>query len=239
LLLVGFVGAVRRSELVALDVEDVAEHTAALVVTVRRSKVDQEDVGFAGFAKAMPFGSTPETCPVRALRAWLEAARITSGPLFRSVDRHGNVAPARTSGLTVARAVKRAALAAGLDAERFAAHLLRAGFVSTAALRGCSERSIANQTGHRSMVVLRGYIRRATVFEENAAVAVVSPEGSIRLHRSLAGVVFDWRLQLNPHGACAVHRPVTPSSKSSEKMSGPYSKAPRSQSAPEGRSVPR
>ncbi len=170
ILLVGFVGAFRRSELVALDVEDVAAHAAGLVVILRRSKVDQEP---RGFAKAIPYGGDTATCPVTAMKAWLEAARITSGPLFRSIDRHGNVAPDRTSGLTVARVVKRAALAAGLDAERFSGHSLRLGFVTTAARRGCSERSIANQTGHRSMPVLRGYIRRANVFEENAAVAVV------------------------------------------------------------------
>lgn len=67
-----------------------------------------------------------------------------------------------------------AALAAGLDAERFSGHSLRLGFVTAAAMKGCSERAIANQTGHRSMPVLRGYIRRSTVFEENAAVAVMT-----------------------------------------------------------------
>ena len=170
LLLVGFVGAFRRSELVALDVESVANDPAGATISLDRSKVDQESTGFA---KAMPFGATPESCPVRALRAWLEAARITSGPLFRSVDRHGNVGAGRTDGLTVARVVKRAALAAGLDADRFSGHSLRLGFVTTATRRGCSERSIANQTGHRSMMVLRGYIRRANVFEENAAVVVM------------------------------------------------------------------
>ncbi len=78
----------------------------------------------------------------------------------------------RTDGLTVARVVKREALAARLAAERFSGHSLRLGFVTTAARRGCSEPAIANQTGHRSVLVLRGYIRRANVFDENAAVAV-------------------------------------------------------------------
>ncbi len=112
MLLLGFVGAFRPSELVALDVEGVREERERRVVTVRRSKVDQEGVGLV---KAMPFGATAETCPVRALRAWLEVARISGGPLFRSVDRHANVCPGRTSGLTVARVVKRAARAASLD----------------------------------------------------------------------------------------------------------------------------
>ena len=86
-------------------------------------------------------------------------------------DARGRVAGWRA--LTVARVVKRAALAAGLDPNRLSGHSLRLGFVTTAARRGCSERSIANQPGHRSMLVLRTYIRRANVFEENAAVAVV------------------------------------------------------------------
>lgn len=168
LLLVGFVGAFRRSELVALDVEDVVEERHGLVISVRRSKTDQDG---GGQLKAIPFGAG-DACPVRALRAWLEAAAITDGPLFRAIDRHGNVRPGRTDGLTVARVVKRATRAAGLEAERFSGHSLRLGFVTTAAQRGSSERAIANQTGHRSMPVLRGYIRRATVFEENAAVAL-------------------------------------------------------------------
>lgn len=82
--------------------------------------------------------------------------------------------PERTDGLTVARVVKRAAEEAGLDAAQVSGHSLRLGFVTTAAQKGCSERAIANQTGHRSIPVLRGYIRRATVFEENAAVTLVS-----------------------------------------------------------------
>ncbi len=168
LLLVGFVGAFRRSELVALDVEDVVEERQGLVITVRRSKTDQESVGAL---KAIPFGAG-DHCPVRALRAWLEAVAITTGPLFRSIDRHGNVSAARIDGLTVARVVKRTALAAGLEAERFSGHSLRLGFVTAAAQRGCSERAIANQTGHRSMPVLRGYIRRAHVFDQSAATAL-------------------------------------------------------------------
>ncbi len=84
--------------------------------------------------------------------------------------------------------VKRAAEAAGLDAERFSGHSLRLGFVTTAARRGCTERLIPNQTGHRSMVVLRGYIRRANVFEDNAAVVVAwrNPRG--RLLRPLTAL---------------------------------------------------
>lgn len=169
LLLVGFVGAFRRSELVGLDVDDVAEDPQGLVITVRRSKTDQEAVGQL---KAIPYSADAAACPMRALRAWLEAAEIAEGPLFRAIDRHGNVKLSRTDGLTVARVVKRAALAEGLEPARVSGHSLRAGFVTAAAQRGASERAIANQTGHRSMLMLRSYIRRANAFEENAATAV-------------------------------------------------------------------
>jgi len=170
LLLIGVVGAFRRSDLVASPSNPLQTTPAGATISLERSKTAQESTGFA---KAIPFVATAETFPVRALRAWLEAAGITSGPLFRSVDRHGNVRAVRADGLTVATVVKRAALAAGLDAERFSGHSLRLGFVTTAASRNCSERSIANQTGHRSMLVLRGYIRRANVFEKNAVTTVI------------------------------------------------------------------
>src|SRR5713101_6237524 len=113
LLLVGFAGAFRRSELVALDVADIQFTDDGLVVTLRRSKTDQEG---EGRKVGIPHGSKPQTCPVRALRAWLEAAGISEGPLFRSVNRHGKLGAAALSGRAVAIVVKHAAELAGLDA---------------------------------------------------------------------------------------------------------------------------
>jgi integrase len=102
--------------------------------------------------------------------AWCAAAGITSGPLFRRVDRWGRVGEGRMSPGTVAEVVKRAAGRAGLDPDRYAGHSLRAGFCTTAAARGASERSIARQTGHApNSSVLRSYIRHATPFVDNAA----------------------------------------------------------------------
>jgi integrase len=92
LLLVGFAGAFRRSELVSLDVADIAFNADGLVVQVRRSKTDQEG---EGRKVGLPFGSNPLTCPVRSLRAWLDMAGIVSGPIFRPVDRHGNLGTQR------------------------------------------------------------------------------------------------------------------------------------------------
>lgn len=166
ILLVGFAGAFRRSELVALDVDDVAETPEGLVVRVRRSKTDQEG---AGREVGIPYGSDPATCPVRALRAWRELASLDAGPLFRPTDRHGRVRPTRLAGEAVADVVKRAARRAGLDPARYAGHSLRAGLATSAAAGGASERSIMAQTGHRSLPTVRRYIRRGGLFDDNAA----------------------------------------------------------------------
>jgi site-specific recombinase XerD len=169
LLLLGFAGAFRRSELVALDVADATRSRDGLVVTVRRSKTDQEG---AGREVGIPFGSTPATCPVRALEDWLAAAAITSGPLFHPIDRHGNVRPTRLTDQSVALVVKRAALAAGLDAALYAGHSLRSGLATAAAQAGVSERTIMEQTGHKSLPIVRRYIRRGSLFTENAAAKI-------------------------------------------------------------------
>jgi site-specific recombinase XerD len=165
LLLVGFAGAFRRSELVALHVADVEVGEDGLTVTLRRSKTDQEG---AGRKIGIPRGSTPETCPLRALRAWMDVANITEGPLFRSVNRHRQVGE-RLSAKRVAIVVKQAATAVSLDAKSFAGHSLRAGLVTSAAIQGRSDRSIMNQTGHRSVAMVQRYIRDASLFRDNAA----------------------------------------------------------------------
>lgn len=169
LLLIGFAGAFRRSELVSLDVADVAFTDDGLVVTLRRSKTDQEG---EGRKIGIPHGSKPSTCPVRALRTWLEGAGIVAGPLFRSVDRHGKLSTLRLSDRGVAIAVKRAAELAGLDASAFAGHSLRSGLATSAAAAGASERSIMDQTGHRSVQMVRRYIRGGSLFRDNAAAQV-------------------------------------------------------------------
>jgi integrase len=116
LLTLGWSSACRRSELVALDVVDVELQTEGLLVHVRRSKGDQEG---KSFDKGVPYASAPALCAVRALRAWLDAAGITEGPIFRGVDRYGHVSKTRLSDRSVARVVQRAASAAGLDPSRY------------------------------------------------------------------------------------------------------------------------
>jgi site-specific recombinase XerD len=169
LLLLGFAGAFRRSELVGLDVEDVEFVEDGLVVTLRRSKTDQEG---EGRKVGIPHGRGNETCPVRAVRFWLDGAGISEGPLLRSVNRHGRVQPGRLSAKAVALVVKRYAEAAGLESVEFSGHSLRAGLATSAAMAGASERAIMNQTGHRSVQMVRRYIRDGSLFRENAADVV-------------------------------------------------------------------
>ncbi len=169
LLLLGFAGAFRRGELVALDVADITSTRDGLVVTVRRGKTDQEG---QGRQVGIPYGSRLLTCPVRAVEHWRVATGITSGPLFRPINRHGQVRPTRLTDQSVALIVKRAAEAAGLDAARYAGHSLRAGLATAAAAAGVSERAIMAQTGHKSVPMVRRYIRDGSLFNENAAADV-------------------------------------------------------------------
>ena len=169
LLLIGFAGAFRRSELVGLDVADVHAGHDGLTIIIRKSKTDQEG---QGRKVGIPYGSHPHTCPVRAHLAWLEKCRLTEGPLFRSVNRHGQLQPARLSDRAVALIVKRAAKEAGLNPDKYAGHSLRAGLATTAAQAGVSERAIMAQTGHKSVLVARRYIRDGSLFRDNAAAQV-------------------------------------------------------------------
>ena len=166
LILLGFAGAFRRSELVGLDVEDCTIGRDGLTIILRRSKNDQEG---AGRKVGIPYGSNPETCPVRTIQAWMAQAGITAGPLFRSVNREGKVQPSRLSGIDVARIIKKLARRGGLDPYKYAGHSLRAGHATAAAVGGASERSIMNQTGHRSVQMVRRYIRDGNLFRENSA----------------------------------------------------------------------
>jgi len=166
LILLGFAGAFRRIELVSLDIEDSAFGKDGLTVTLRRSKIDQEG---RGRKIGIPYGSNPETCPVRTIQSWLEQAGVTAGPLFRPISRHGTLQPGRLSGIDVARVVKKLAQRAGLDPAQYAGHSLRAGQATSAAIAGASERSIMNQTGHRSVQMVRRYIRDGSLFRENSA----------------------------------------------------------------------
>jgi integrase len=164
LLLLGFAGAFRRSELVALDTTDFETTADGLVVAIRRGQTDQ--VG-EGRVIGVPYG-TGITCPVRALQDWLAASGIQSGPVFRQVNRHGQILPGRLSGEAVALVVKQYVEQLGFDPHRFAGHSLRAGLAVSAAAHGKSERSIMRQTGHRVSESVQRYINDGQLFRDNA-----------------------------------------------------------------------
>jgi integrase len=183
ILLLGFAGALPRSELVAIDVADCTAHEDGLVITLRGSRTNPDggpdEIG-------VPRGAHLETCPVRALEGWLAAAEIDEGPVFRPVSRYGTVRAQRLSPWGVARIIKRAveearavarargneALAVSLDPARYAGHSLRSGFIISAAAAGVAERDIVRHTRHKRMEKLERYIRHATVLRHNAAAKV-------------------------------------------------------------------
>jgi integrase len=109
---------------------------------------------------------------VRAVLAWLDRSGVSDGPLFRSVDKHGRLRATRLSDRAVAEVVKRGLRAAGVGGGRYAGHSLRAGLITQAAISGVPERAIQEQSGHRSLAVLRRYIRDGSLFRENAAAKV-------------------------------------------------------------------
>lgn len=166
LIAVGAGSALRRSELVALDVEDLRYISAPQTgysALVRTSKTSDEA------ATVWIHRSGRETCPVAALDSWLAASGITSGPLFRSVDRYGTLGD-RLSDRSVSRLVREAATRADLPPGNWSGHSLRAGFVTEAARRGRSSREIARQTRHSpTSPVLHRYVRLVTPWDDNAA----------------------------------------------------------------------
>ena len=165
LLLVGFAAALRRSELVGLNVEDLQFVSEGLLVYLPRSKTDQDG---EGRKIAIPFGRT-KACPIKAVQYWMDAATIKTGPVFRGVSKASVVSATRLTDQSVALIVKQYARALGLPAETYSGHSLRAGLVTSAAKAGVSLMKIQQQTGHRSVAMLTRYIRDAQVFENNAA----------------------------------------------------------------------
>lgn len=161
LLLLGFAGAMRRSELVGLNVTDLAVADEGLVVNIRRGKTDQVA---AGRKIGIPRGEHTEACPVRAVQTWLEQSGVIDGAVFRAVNKHGHVSDTRLSDRAVADIVKRTLKAAGKSPRRFAGHSLRAGLITQAAMAGVSERAIQDQSGHKSLLVMRRYIRDGSLF---------------------------------------------------------------------------
>ena len=173
LLLVGFAGCLRRSELVGLDAADVTVTGDGLVLTVRGSKTDQERLGAQ---VGLAYGSHRPTCPVRSWTAWRDAAELThDGPAFRGLTRHGAVRPGRLTAGSVARIIQRRVAAVGLDPAEFGGHSLRSGFATAAARAGVADRAIMRQGRWRSATSLDGYVRAGRLFDRD------NPSGNVGL----------------------------------------------------------
>jgi integrase len=183
LILVGFAAALRRSELVGLEVSRrdggawVEERPDGLVVHLARSKTDQSG---EGSEIGVPYGSSMETCPVRSYRTWIMAARLKDGPAFRPIDRHGRIGAEAVTDRAVARIVQRtveaAALAEGHPPEEarrlataYAGHSLRSGLATSAAANDAPGHAIQRQLRHKRFDTTSGYIRSGQLFKQNPA----------------------------------------------------------------------
>ncbi len=153
LILIGFAGGFRRSELVSIEYEDVDFVAEGVKITVTKSKTDQTGIGLT---KAIPYFENKTFCPVISLKKWIEYSNINIGKIFKVSDK------------TVALTIKKYALMAGLDNSKYAGHSLRSGFATSTAEIGADERSIMAMTGHKTTQMVRRYIQEANLFKNNA-----------------------------------------------------------------------
>jgi integrase len=169
LLLLGFAAALRRSEIVAVVFTDIEFVRQGMVVTIRRSKTDQEA---QGRRIGVPLGRG-RWCPVEAMNQWLGCSQIKDGPIFRRVDRHSRILAEPMSAAAISMVLKERVLMIGLDPAQYSGHSLRAGLATSAAAAGVSSWKIREQTGHGSDAMLRRYIRAGELFVDNAAGALL------------------------------------------------------------------
>tara|TARA_B100000035_G_scaffold232003_1_gene200227 strand:- start:470 stop:1384 length:915 start_codon:yes stop_codon:yes gene_type:complete len=153
LILIGFAGGFRRSELVSIEYDDVDFVPEGVKIFIKRSKTDQTG---EGMTKAIPYFENSMYCPVSTLKQWIEIADIKSGRIFKISDK------------SVALIIKKYALLAGLDYTKYAGHSLRSGFATSTAEMGADERSIMAMTGHKTTQMVRRYIQEANLFKNNA-----------------------------------------------------------------------
>jgi integrase len=166
LILTGFCGALRRSEIAALTIQDFTKCDEGFVLTIQRSKTDQFG---QGEKLGIPYGSHRETCPVRSIKAWLDflsGHEITTGPIFRHLVQSKPTSKNLT-GRGICLVVQRLLKRIEVDPTNFGAHSLRSGFATSAARAGVSTFDISAQTRHRSIQSLDRYVKRGQIFEDN------------------------------------------------------------------------
>ena len=165
IILIGFGGGFRRTELISIDYEDLEFVPEGLKITIRRSKTDQFG---EGMIKGLPYFPNEIYCPVTSLKKWLEVSKIKSGPIFRRFSKGSLLTENRLTDQSVVLLIKKYLDLAGIENKNFAGHSLRAGFATVAAESGADERSIMAMTGHKTTQMVRRYIREANIFKNNA-----------------------------------------------------------------------
>ncbi len=165
IILIGFSGGFRRNEIVSLDYQDLDFVSEGLKISLRKSKTDQFG---HGFTKALPYFDNNQYCPVVSIKKWIEASKISSGPLFRRFTKGLKLSKNRLTDQTVALLIKEYLKLAGIDNRNYSGHSLRSGFATSAAESGVEERSIMAMTGHKSTEMVRRYIKEANLFKNNA-----------------------------------------------------------------------
>ena len=165
IILMGFSGGFRRSEIVSLNYDDLDFVTEGLKIYIKRSKTDQFG---EGSLKGLPYFDNTKYCPVLSLKNWIEISNINSGPLFRRFSKSSKLLENRLSDQTIALLIKKYLRLANIDSKNYSGHSLRSGFATTAAESGAEERSIMAMTGHKSTEMVRRYIKEANLFKNNA-----------------------------------------------------------------------
>jgi site-specific recombinase XerD len=165
LLLVGFTGAFRRSELVGINVEDLSFKKEGIEILLRRSKTDQTG---KGETIPIPYGSNLDTCPVRSLKDWLDHSKVTVGPLFRAINKHGHINDKGMCSASVALIIKRNDHIKSKEGN-YSGHSLRAGFCTQAATNGVSDTQGMKHSRHKKFDTWRKYVRLASVWQDSAA----------------------------------------------------------------------
>ncbi len=165
IILIGFGGGFRRTELISIDYEDLEFVSEGIKITLRKSKTDQFG---EGMIKGLPYFNDQNYCPVINLKNWLEISNIKTGPIFRRFSKGSNLTEKRLTDQSVALLIKEYLSLAGIENKNFAGHSLRSGFATAAADAGADERSIMAMTGHKTTQMVRRYIKEANLFKNNA-----------------------------------------------------------------------
>ncbi len=165
LILIGFGGGFRRTELVSIDYNDVEMVPEGVKIVIRKSKTDQFG---EGMVKGLPYFSNQNYCPVLHLKKWLELSNIKTGPIFRRFFKSFKLSENRLTDQSVALLLKDYLNTAGIENKNYSGHSLRSGFATVSAESGADERSIMAMTGHKTTQMVRRYIKEANLFKNNA-----------------------------------------------------------------------